>query len=158
MKIDAVQMEHWKCRGRFKLWLSTVACNLLKSWLACDCRRVVRHVSKSYNLFRVVCHRLGVVVRLIYTKQSLPYGWREQVACASRKSKLCCLNRPWEIFNWAFQSTQVRPLFREAGLVPSVNLQTSQSSGRAIFWGGAFTARKWTRNSRTKILKCVPTK
>ena len=33
-------------------------------------------------------------------------------------------------------------------------------SGRASFWGDAYTVRKWTRNLRTKILKCVavPTK
>ena len=77
-----------------QLWLTTVACNLPKSWLARDCRRVLKHVSKSYNFFRVVCDSLGEVVRLIYTKQSVSYGWREQVACDSRKSKLCRLNRP----------------------------------------------------------------
>ena len=31
-------------------------------------------------------------------------------------------------------------------------------SGRASFWGDAYTARKWTTNLRTKIQKCVPTK
>ena len=29
---------------------------------------------------------------------------------------------------------------------------------RASFWGDAYTVRKWTRNLRTKIRKCVPTK
>ena len=42
-----------------QLWLTTVACNLLKSWLVCNCRRVLKHVSKSYNFFRVVCNSLG---------------------------------------------------------------------------------------------------
>ena len=72
----------------------TVTCNLLKSWLVRDCRRVLKHVSKSYNFFQVVCDSLGEVVRLIYTKQSMSYGWCEQVACDSHKSKLCLLNRP----------------------------------------------------------------
>ena len=31
-------------------------------------------------------------------------------------------------------------------------------SGRASFWGDAYTVRKWTRNLRTKLRKCVPTK
>ena len=72
----------------------TVACNLLKSWLGCNCHRVLKHVSKSYNLFRVVCDSLGQVVRLIYTKQSMLYGWHEQVACDSRTvSQSCAVSR-----------------------------------------------------------------
>ena len=59
----------------------------------CDCRRVLKHVSKSCNFFRVVCDSLGEVVRLIYTKQSVSYGWRVQDACDSRKSKSYRLNR-----------------------------------------------------------------
>ena len=31
-------------------------------------------------------------------------------------------------------------------------------SGRASFRGGAYTVRKWMRNLRTEIRKCVPTK
>ena len=31
-------------------------------------------------------------------------------------------------------------------------------SGRASFWGDAYTVRTWTRNLRTKFRKCVPTK
>ena len=31
-------------------------------------------------------------------------------------------------------------------------------SGRASFWGGAYNVHKWTRNLRTKIQKCAPTK
>ena len=34
----------------------------------------LKHVSKSYNFFRVVCDSFGEVVRLIYTKQSASYG------------------------------------------------------------------------------------
>ena len=34
----------------------------------------------------------------------------------------------------------------------------SLCSGRANFWGDAYTVRKWTRNLRTKNRKCVPTK
>ena len=59
-----------------QLWLTTVASNLLKSWLALDCRRALKHVSKS-------CNSLGDVARLIYTKRSVSYGWCEQVACNS---------------------------------------------------------------------------
>ena len=35
---------------------------------------------------------------------------------------------------------------------------TTLVSGRSSFWGGAYTLHKWTRNLRTKIQKCVPTK
>ena len=31
-------------------------------------------------------------------------------------------------------------------------------NGRASFWGDVYTVRRWTRNLRTQILKCVPTK
>ena len=34
----------------------------------------------------------------------------------------------------------------------------TSTSGRASFWGDAYTVRKWSRNLRTKIQKCVPTK
>ena len=77
--------------------------------LTYDCRLQLAQVTTCVRLsqgfetqpyhyfFRVVCNSLGEVVRLIYTKQSVSYGWREQVACDSRKSKLCRLNRPLQL-------------------------------------------------------------
>ena len=77
----------------------------------------------------------------------------------------------WPSVNSAFTSSTTGGmyvtgggLFSPAGYLNYTNnpgqksWYTWQCSGRASFWGDAYTVRKWTRNLRTKIRKCVPTK
>ena len=61
------------------------------------------------------------------------------------------LSKCWEntLYRWEPDSNPRRPPLGDA--LPII-------SGRASFWGDACIVRKWTRNLRTKIRKCVPTK
>ena len=60
---------------------------------AYDCRRILKHVSNRYNIFRLVaiCH--DGVVGLIYTTRLAVKWWHKLVACYSHKQKLYCLNQ-----------------------------------------------------------------
>ena len=65
----------------------------------------------------------------------------------------CTFGKQSEIGTPSFQTRQRLMLYR--GMYWA---KADPSSGPASFWGGAYMVRKWTRNLRTKIRKCVPTK
>ena len=74
----------------------------------------------------------------------------------------------FELFHWALSwswgSTKQNPQLCCGSCTMAANDQTPNPwttkyhSVRASFWGDAYTVRKWTRNLRTKIRKCVPIK
>ena len=47
---------------------------------------------------------------------------------------------------------------RDEFRLPPTEATLNAYSGRVSFWGDAYTVCKWTRNLRTEIRKCVPTK
>ena len=148
-----------------QLWLTIVACNLLKSWLARDCRRVLKHVSKSYNFYRVVCDNLGEVVRLNYTRQSVSYG-RGQVACDSRKSRLCRLNRGLKPRpNGTPNSSQLEPSYKIKTYIDAWPNDTAKSSqlarNHSIVWlrpCSHITIAKQLGESWLSLMKFKPTR
>ena len=58
--LERALLASWKNRIRFPRY--QVACRY-------DCRRVIKHVSKAYDIIRVVHDNRKHVVGLIYTKQ-----------------------------------------------------------------------------------------
>jgi len=57
---------------------TTLHSNIL---MVADCYMVLKHVAKSYDIFRVSCdYRKGVVV-LIFTTRFMLQAWRTHIAC-----------------------------------------------------------------------------
>jgi hypothetical protein len=110
--LSAMPLGEWKLQ-QTKWWTINSSFSIV---LGYDCHKILKHVSKPYNLFHVMHNSRKQVVGLIYMKQFVLWAWCKEIACDSCKSKLYhvlislkLLLRLW-FFSWLYnkQDNKIR--------------------------------------------------